>query len=69
MYNVREIRPNAPMARARAEGRLLRRRDRMSSDALTVPCWREPATRNKSSQCRAISLVLTRERAMVLKTP
>jgi hypothetical protein len=41
----------------------------MSSEALTVPCWREPATRSKSSQWRAISLVLTRERAMVFNTP
>ena len=27
----------------------------MSSEALTVPWWSEPATRNKSSQLRAIS--------------
>ena len=31
------MRPKAPMARASVEGRLLRRSERMSSDALTVP--------------------------------
>jgi hypothetical protein len=41
----------------------------MSSDALTVPWWRDPATRSKSSQFRRISLVGTRERAMLFKTP
>jgi hypothetical protein len=41
----------------------------MSSEALTVPWWREPATRSKSSQFWRISLVFTRVRAMLFKTP
>ena len=69
MYSVLGIRPNAPMARASVEGRLLLRSERMSSDALTVPCWSDPATRNKSSQLRVISVVFTRDRAMAVQDP
>ena len=59
MYRVRGMRPKAPIARASVDGRLLLRIERMSSDALTLPCCRDPATRNKSSQLRLISLVCT----------
>ena len=41
----------------------------MSSEALTVPCCSEPATRNKSSQFRTISSVFTRDRAMAIQDP
>jgi hypothetical protein len=83
MYRVRGMRPKAPIARASVDGRLLLtpiarasvdgrlllRIERMSSDALTLPCWSDPATRNRSSQLCLISLVFTRERAMEFKTP
>ena len=58
------------MARASADGRLLRRIERMSSEALTVPWCSDPATRNKSSQLRAIRLrVYTGPRNRIQRTP
>jgi transposase len=47
------MRPSSPRARARVEGRPLRRNERRSSEARTVPSRSEPATRNVSSQLRA----------------
>ena len=41
------------------EGRSLLRKERTSSEACTVPSFREPATRSMSSQCCQMRFALT----------
>ena len=68
-WSVFGTRPSSPMARANRERLLPRYRARMSSEALSIPSFSEPATRHRSSQGWAIRFVWMRWRAKPFRGP
>lgn len=59
-WMVLDIFSRSRMALVKLDGRLLFRRERTRSGAVTVPNFKEPATRSMSSQFRAIRSTLTK---------